>query len=267
MKFNLKMISAAAVLAAVALPASAVSTAATNLELLLVAYDGSGATSKDYIRDLGVSVSSIGTSNLSFAAPASSQFLTAFTGVSASNIYWNVMAIDNNSSTAWTTGSLAALNGAGLVGFDMDTNIGSSGTAVEIVPGSLVSLVANNQKSTLTEYFGAAASAGSNGINLAANVVGGVSNLVSGHGTGTSQNFFQIAGDGTVSQIRANAGLLAFDGNAKGGYFTLAADGGVTYTGVVPPAPPSSVPLPAAALLFGPGLLGLFGFARKRKAA
>jgi len=267
MKFNLKMIAAAAVLAAVALPASAaVSTAATNLELLLVAYDGSGATTKDYIRDLGVSVSTIGTSNATFAAPGSSLFSTAFTGVLASNIFWNVIAIDNNNSKAWTTGSLAALNGAALGSFDMDTNIGNSGTGVEIVPGGLTSLVANFRKVAVTgtEYYGATPGAGVNGLDILGNLAGGIGNVVSGHGTGTSQNFFQIAGDGTVSQIRANTGLLAFDGNAKGGYFTLAADGGVTYTGA---AAVSAVPLPAAALLFGPGLLGLFGFARKRKAA
>ena len=266
MKFNLKMIAVAAAMVASGSAFAVPSTAATNMELLLVAYDGSGVTTKDYIRDLGVSVSTIGTLNATFAAPVSSLFSTAFTGVSTSNIYWNVIAIDNNNSKAWTTGSLSALNGAALVPFDMDTNIGNSGTGVEIVPGGLTSLVANFRKVAVTgtEYYGATPGAGVNGLDILGNLAGGIGNVVSGHGTGTSQNFFQIAGDGTPSQIRANAGLLAFDGNAKGGYFTLAADGGVTYTGA---AAVSAVPLPAAALLFGPGLLSLFGFARKRKAA
>jgi hypothetical protein len=262
---KLKLVAAAAVLAAFALPASAaVSTAATNLELLLVAFDGSGATTKDYIRDLGVSVSTIGTSNLTFAAPGSSLFSTAFTGVSSSNIYWNVIAIDNITAKAWTTGSLSALTSAGLGSFDMETNIGNTGGGTEIVPGGLANLVANFRKTPNTEYYGAAQLSGSNGLDLLGNLAGGGGNVISGHGTGTSQNFFQIAGDGTPSQINANAGLLAFDGNSKGGYFTLASDGGLSYTGA---ATPSAVPLPAAALLFGPGLLGLFGFARKRKAA
>ncbi len=263
---KLKLVAAAAVLAAFALPASAVvSTAATNMELLLVAYDASGATTKDYIRDLGVSVSSIGTSNLTFAAPGSSLFATALSGVAASDIWWNVIAIDNNNSKAWTTGSLQSLTDAGLLAIDMNTNIGKNGTGTQILPGSLANLVASFQKTPATEYYGAAGGNGANGLSLVGNLVGGVGNVVSGHGTGSSQNFFQIAGNGTPSQINVNAGLLAFDDNTvAGGYFTLAADGGVSYTGA---AAPSAVPVPAAALLFGPGLLGLFGFARKRKAA
>jgi hypothetical protein len=264
MKLKLNLLAAAAAVVALVAPvAASAATAATNLELLLVAFDGSGATTKDYIRDLGVSAATIGTSDLSFGAPVGSLFSTAFTGVASSNIYWGVIAIDAPNSTSYTTGALAKLTAAGLGSFDQDSNVGVGG----IIQNSLNALVTSFQKTptTLGEYYGAAQLSGSNGVDLIGNLVGGGANAVVGKGTGTSLNFFKVDGQGTPSQINANAGLSAFNGNSAGGYFTLAADGSVTYTGAA--AVVSAVPLPAAALLFGPGLLAMFGVSRRRQAA
>jgi hypothetical protein len=256
---KLKLVVAAAVMAAIALPAAAVTTPATNLELLFVAYDVNGS-GKDYVRDLGALATSIGTSNVSFGTGTTFGTATgnAFAGVTSSNIYWNVIAVDAGNSTAYTTGNLTKLNAAGNGSFEMDTNTGLIATGLSNLVGNASWSKGNG------EYYGAAVASGSNALDLVGTLIGDGSKVVSGHGLNTSQNFFTIAGDGTASQIRANAGLSAFDGNAAGGYFTLSSLGALSYTGT---AAPSAVPLPAAAMLFGPGLLGLFGFARKRKAA
>jgi hypothetical protein len=257
---KLKLVIAAAVMAAIALPAAAVTTPATNLELLFVAYDVN-SSGKDYVRDLGALATTIGASNVSFGAGTTfgTAVGQAFASVTSSNIYWNVIAVDAANSTAYTTGNLTKLNAAGNGSFEMDTNVGTGG----IVPNNLALLATNFSKGN-SEYYGATAGSGQNALDLVGALIGNSSKVVSGHGLNTSQNFFTMDGNGTASQIRANAGLLAFDGNAKGGYFTLDNTGALSYTGT---AAPSAVPLPAAAMLFGPGLLGLFGFARKRKAA
>jgi hypothetical protein len=95
-----------------------------------------------------------------------------------------------------------------------------------------------------------------------------------GHGVGSSQNFLFATPDADgqsvdVSQLYVNAALSSAtdnaSGNAKGGYFTLVdAAGDLAWTGA---AAVAAVPLPAGALLFGPGLLALLGFGRRRKDA
>ena len=275
MKFKFKLLAAAAVLAMSTAPAFAAINTSTTPSLLFVAYDGSGNTADTYVRILGP-LDSIGTNNVAFNAPVNSIFTSQFTNtvagvtttVAPSNIYWNVFALNNANTSApavYLTGSLSDQLGQSLAKSDVTAIAG-------ILTGSLggltqLDLAANGYAKANGEYTGANnVSDQTNGNTLANNF--SFSLPTSGTGVGTSQNLLKVGvvGNGaSVSQLFTNAALSAFNGNAAGGYFTLTdAQGDVTWTGQ---AAVAAVPLPAAALLFGPGLLTLLGVGRKRKSA
>ena len=263
MNFKFKLLAAAAALALSSVPALAAITTTSNPSLLFVAYDGSGATADTYVRVLG-SLSSIGTNNVSFSAPSASIFSSQFAGVAASNIYWNVFALDNANPNVYLTGvNASTLNSAGLGSFDV-------ASVASVLTGSLggltqLDVAANGYSKANGEYTGSTnPSDQTNANKLTPNFEFGL--FGSGHGVGTSLNFKKVSGDdGSASQLFLNSALSAFNGDAKGGYFTLTdAAGDVTWTGQ---ASVAAVPLPAAALLFGPGVLTLLGIGRRRKSA
>jgi len=258
MKFKFKVLATAAVLVLASQVASAAINVSATPDLLLVAYDP--ITASTYVRDLGVSLSSLNVSQ-TFNAPVNSIFASQFTGVAASAIQWNVIALNNTTDAAqsYTTGDISQFSGLGPA--DVATLAG-------VVTGSLggltqLDLAANGYAKPNGEYTGVKNSTDqTNGTVLANDFAYGFP--VSGMGVGSSQNLLHTASDGTTTQLFLNSSLAAFgDGsNAKGGYFTLTdAQGDLSWTnGSVAP-----VPLPAAALLFAPGLLAMFGIGRRRR--
>ncbi|MEP6502327.1 MAG: hypothetical protein ABJD97_03280 [Betaproteobacteria bacterium] len=264
MKFNVKL---AAVAAALALSSSAFAAinVSSNPDLLFVAFDGTGSGAT-YVRDLG-SLSSInGTSDTLFNAPASSIFATQFAGVAAGNIYWGIFAAyDNqsgNGSVVYETNNLTNLQG-----FDDSAVPSTIGTLTGALGGyTQLDLAANGYAKPNGEYTGSTTlSNQTNGLKISTNLSFG--KPMASQGVGSSQNLVSITQDAdnavsVAEQLYTNAALSSFaPGNAKGGYFTLldaAGDVKWTATGV------AAVPLPAAALLFVPGLLAMVGLGRRR---
>ena len=233
MKIKFNILATAAALALASSMASAAINVSSTPDLLLIAYDP--ATASTYVRDLGVSLSALNTSQ-TFNAPASSIFASQFASVAPGAIQWNVVALNdvNGSQQSWTTGDISQFDG--LVNGDVVTMSG-------IVTGSLggftqLDLAANGYAKANGEYTGVKnGNDQTNGQVLANAFAYGFP--VSGNGVGTSQNFLHTANDGTTTQLAVNSSLAAFgDGSdAKGGYFTLTdAQGDLTWP--TAPSPP-----------------------------
>jgi hypothetical protein len=264
MQFKFKTLAAAALLAAASLPSFAViNTTATNTSLVLYAFDisGSGAT---YYRDLG-SVNTVlnATGNVSFAAPVSSIFSTTFAAVAATDITWGIFGL--NSASALSTEYIASGRTA-VAANQLDHNNligGATGTFGTFVA---LDLATNGYIRPNGEYTGNAGADNfaSNAIDAAGRFTLGTYDL--GSGIGSSLNLFRSVATGaaaTVTQINTNASGQAFLGGAAGGYFTLAdAAGNLTWTQA---ASVAAVPVPAAALMFGPALLAMVGIGRRNK--
>jgi len=258
MKIKLKIIATAAALALASITASAAINVSTTPDLLFIAYDT--ATGSTYVRDLGVSLSALNTST-TFSAPAGSIFANQMAPAVAAGdaIQWNVVALDGtaNKSNFWFTGDLTLQ--AGITTANVKTGANS-------LLGSLGGLTALDNP-TNGYAFANGEYTGSNNPNDVTNGDTLVQDFsfgfpVSGNGVGSSQNFLKVDTKGNASQLFLNSSLAAFNNNSAGGYFTLLdAQGDLGWTnGAV-----AAVPLPAAALLFAPGLLAMFGIGRRRK--
>jgi len=263
MKFKLKFLAAAALALSSASGFAQIVTTA-DPSLLFIAYDvtGSGAT---YARNLG-SLSSIGgAADTLFNAPAGSIFGTQMTGVAASNIVWGVFALNNdvNIPTIYLTGKLSNLTSKTATDVASIANLLTGG--LNTIPQ--YDLASNGYRTAAGEYTGSPVLLNqTNGLTAASQWSFG--NAVLGQGVGSSLNFLQVAGDvdndvATATQLYTNSQLSAFNGNAKGGYFTLLDAAGdlkwVATAGVV-----AAVPLPAAGFLLAPGVMALLGLRRRR---
>ena len=110
---------------------------------------------------------------------------------------------------------------------------------------------------------GSAAFAGGDGWGDGLN--GGLNGSSSGL-LGSTLDFFYLARTVVSGANSALATNVQFGNSSGTATFTLAADGTATYN-LAGEAPPSPVPVPAAAWLMGSGLAGLIGAARRRKAS
>jgi|GEM_PF-2625408 len=245
MKFAIKTLVGAMVLAAAG-QASAFTTTATNDDLLLTVWDDSLGVS--YSRDLGIST-------LAFlASDSASQLFSQTTGLfstlfgseaNSSNISWNL--VGSGTSTK-STSILATVGTPGL------TNNGNGQLLVDenTFMGDLNSLASGSSateasvNSTSNPAYGGAFW----GSNYKV-----VSNTTSPTGFGSAQGFSVINGGGSGITARATSTQLPL------GSFSLLANGSVQY------GPVSAVPIPAALWLMGSGLVGLLGVGRRRKAA
>jgi hypothetical protein len=281
MKFNLKATVAAATLALSGASSFAAITTTTAPTLFLLAYGPitpvfndpldptlqTGQTAVTYARDLGAlsALGPNGVGNATFTNTGTS-FSTLFgsTG-SAGSFNWGVFALTSTagSQAMYSTGAVSSLGG--LVANSVPgrtavvTASGPNGgvTALNLLPGAGGEYTYSNADLTDPGNTG-------NAVNLIDQLSFG--NAVTGFGVGSSLNFVKMQGT-TTSQYAVDPTLSAFNGNAAGGYFTLLnANGDVTWTGLGT-TPPSAVPLPAGALLFGPGLLAVFAAARRRNTA
>jgi len=265
MKFKIKLWAAVAALAMSSGAFAAIDTSA-NPDLLFVAYNANG-TGATYVRDLGSLSQLTGTADTTFNAPASSIFATQFASTSPANIAWGVIALTKGNGN----NALYETNQSSNISRDhFDTDVPA---VVSVMTGGLggitqLDLAANGYAKANGEYTGSTTlNDQTNALTLLANM--SYQHAKAGAGVGSSLNFFSITEDqdnGTadVAQLFTNAALSAFgNGNVAGGYFTLLdAAGNLKWTAT---AAVSSVPLPAAALLFVPGLLGLFGLGRRNK--
>jgi len=257
MKIKFNVLATAAALALATSMASAAINVTATPDLLLVAYDP--VTASTYVRDLGVSLSALTTST-TFNAPAGSIFATQFAGVAPSAIQWNVVAlndVNSNAPTTYTTGDITTFGGI------LPSDVVSIASVLTNSLGGFtqLDLAANGYAKPNGEYTGVKnALDQTNGLTITTNF--GYGFPVSGMGVGTSQNFLMTDSSGNTTQLFLNASLSAFDNNAKGGYFTLTdAAGDLSWTnGTV-----AAVPLPAAVLLFAPGLLAMVGLGRRRQ--
>lgn len=266
-------LAAAAVSMAFAAPAMAIDSPTTgNGGLFLTAWDSSTGATTAYARDLGMTMDQFLANpnvDLSFAADAT--FVSTFSGVAASNIQWNVVAgdrvVDPNrllttaasdpgvvSNTAQNSAILnkiaplvADLNGRGITPSNSVTQSVADSSDPDAIWGANWGSKFGNLTANLTNSVALGGTLGfylltQNGLSetsLSAN---------------TLQNqFFVDQG----AQANAFAGIIST--------WTLNSDGSLSFNGT--DVTPSQVPLPAAAWLFGSGLLGLVGVSRRKAKA
>lgn len=275
MKFNLKMIAAAAALASMAGAAQAdiVTQNTQNGSLVLTAFNT--ATNAYYIRDLGFtlntflptgalnSVGLIGSPIVGDKTPeaglllnagnttnfADSAFSSWYGAQTPADVKWFVNATDTISQAA---------NGVSRF-------ITSSVNPSETASNSEVSnFVATSGAGGIGAGFfnpGGLSKTGTNAPTIWASNFGlGADGLAA---VGQSANLFYFTRTVVTGSLATPANGGIYGNSANFSSLTLATNGNLTYSleGVSP------VPLPAAAWLMGAGLMGLAGVMRRRKAA
>lgn len=266
-------LAAAAVTMAFAAPAMAIDSPSTgNGGLFLTAWDSSTGATTAYARDLGMTMDQFLLNpnvDLSFAADAT--FASTFAGVAAANIRWNITAgdrvVDQNRllSTAVTDpGNISnAAQNNGILGRQIPLVTDLNGRGI-------------SPSTSVTQGVADAADPDRIwGPNWGANFGSNILNINNAAALGGSLGFYLITQNGlteTSATVNALQSQFFVDQGAQAKTFagtdaiwTLNTDGSLNFNGTEGAV--SAVPLPAAAWLFGSGLLGLVGVSRRKAKA
>jgi len=270
MKLKLKLIAAAAVMAAASGSQAALITAATgNSSLALVAFNV--VTNSYYVRDLGFTLNSFLPNAITTASgdgavtgdkTPEAGFNTTFGGA-GQFVSW--LGTQNQADIRWTVAAGDAQVAA--------TN-NFSRALVAFAPGSTSTATNTSVRNAVASAAGASGLASQNpGLgfdgtgstvlpSFLSNNSFGASTL-SSLGAVASLFYYTTTSGGGNNATAANQN--AFSNSLNTATLSLASNGVLTYD-LQAAAAPSAVPVPAAAWLLGSGLLGIGGMIRRRKA-
>jgi hypothetical protein len=269
MKFNLKMIAAAAALVAASSSHAALTNASLgNSSFAMLAYNT--VTSSYYVRDLGYLLNSFLPSSITTASgdgavtgtmtpeaganivwATDDRFSTWISGMTLSDVKWTVAAGDAQATSGITNLSraLVAMSSAPAPAV---TNLG--------VRNGVASAAGVSGLATQNSGMGGSATGSTVLASFLSNNSFGASTLT---GLGNAASLYYYATTAGTGSNTGAANFTQFGNSLNFATLTLGTSGNLTYD----LQPASVVPVPAAAWLMGSGLLGLIGAARRRKAA
>jgi hypothetical protein len=240
-------------------------------DLILVVVNLS--TNATYALDTGISLNSVLPTasvvkgdNLSTAIPGINQTIAASPALQA------FLAANPVAGDGWTVEG-GQFNGGGV-----NNSTNSNSNAVGAAKMLFTSGTGTNVNGVVNQFTLGNLVAFSNGINNDVNTGGLLNALTTGTETtgsglypGPAQQKYGLLGAPDTSSIGTASELFGYTGNATAGVLNsyilgtvnLGTDGTLTFSA----NQTSAVPLPAAAWLFGSGLMGLVGVSRRRKAA
>ena len=275
MKFNLKMIAVAAAMVSAAGAANAALATGNNGSLALVAFNT--VTNVWYIRDTGYLINSFLPSSVTTLSgdgsvtgdktPAAgltidktvtasfgdSSFSSWLTGQTTTDVRWFLSAVDNNGTA--TASNVKRFITSSANASETATNGNLDGYIASGNAGGLAAVYASGTNGALSSTGSGVPPAWTNNFLLGADGLALLDQAAS--------LFYFSRSTGTGSTTIAATGTRF--GNATGfATVKLASNGDFSYT--LAGAPVSAVPVPAAAWLFGSGLLAFGAFVRRRAA-
>ena len=248
MNYKLKALAAAlAVVATTPVFASAIpATTSGNGGLFLSAWDSAAnaGAGTSYTLNLGM-VQSTFNGNTSYTFAPDANMASFLSQVTAGNVVWNVVAGDS-------TGGIAA----GMLNYFVTAASAPSAANTQLNKASIIDTYINSvdtllssSNSTVRLSTGATdasyAGSGAFGASLGSKVTFSTTAHL-----GNSLGFYELSSSSTNQLAKANLTTFA-------GAWNLGTNGALTYS-------VSAVPVPPAAWLFGSGLVGLVGVARRK---
>jgi len=263
MKMKMKTIAAAVVLAATTGVANAaiVTGADTDGELFLSVFDPSGEIS--YHKDLGITVSQFNTDDSSFRSfdLASDANFAGFLG--QTDLRYSIAGANNVTySTIEELQTYGLMTTSSQTAQQVDDRFISQGSIDQMMSRVTTQAALLNVR-TGGPYSGS--NGGENGTAVALIGQQGYYDVAGWGDVNGTPGFYASADIGTaVSFYQVNVSDVDFISavETQMGDWLLTTDGTLTYG----TAPVSAVPVPAAVWLFGSGLLGLVGVARRKQA-